>query len=1343
MQDTDVGGDINVGSTAAAAAATSAPSAAMPDASDGTSGTVVGSLPLAPRLAVAPQSTGQQLLDSQQAADWVRWLMAQESHQRQWAADMAAALDAQRRELEIISARSEGRHNEVAKALASGAAAVQQHGAAVGAAATALEARVDQRLGAVEAAHVALDARVVAYTNTLETRLKVFEDELRGYTRDLEAKLSVLEQHATTAAAAAAAANGASALRERDAFVNMQAGAPLAETQRLGQAISDVAQRTATEAATLAMQVGAVKRELEARITAVNDVIDAVSVAAQVQETAADAQLGRLSVDAIALKSEVSRLQLEVTRLAKWQGTAHQQTAPYDRFAPTLEAGASKAVGAVNMWSAYQSTQNAGETQADGSSGAHNRASCSGCGSAGAALREDGVLVGAGAAVPSAYVAPGSSCACGGYNMCGQQRPQLSPEDVSASPARGIDASFRPGAHNPASCYGCGSAGRGSEPHYAGTSAPDPWGTSDPWSAAPRLASARRIDRWTVIFDQKEVRNVPSYNGKDKTEMWRAKMTNYLMSRAPEIARLLAWAEQQPQPIITETLNAQPELWAMGVQGALTVAPDIWSFHLWGVLNMNLEDKAWEIFEACQPMNGLEVWRRVLKNHVKKTPAEILDLETSASHPPKCRLHSEVDAAILRWEANVKKYHDSLPRGSPERLSEQKQVHALTRLLPTDIQERVLWEAGGLDTVHQLKEWTTSKIRLSAHLHRGHPGGNKLAALVASLDDDDDDETRQEVEDLTEASSEAEVNAVMARRGARRAVRAKRGSPSPPKPTRDLVCPNCLEKGHTGAQCKKPRVDNKDRKCFLCKEKGHRASECPSAKKSRGTNALTSGTGSDEAVHQFCLAYDEEPPVQRKSQAQSACREKADGEAARTLGSSRAPGSAEASDEARGEGAQSLASCRDLESASPVQGSFSLKAKSAGPEQKAEGAPSSEVMTFKQSIDIDDPDVQWELLKSGAIEGYQAKDVPQLREERRISASVGSETSSSASSGLLRVRDHGPGSRGRWPTAGQRTLGDFVHNNKFEAIAEKCKETKKNNEPNDNVNSDTLRTPECTTTNSCDEREEIAAAWSVVEKRHKQRVRKKTSKAPQRRWAARVVVSRTPTLSDNSSNQSACREDGTSHLRERHVLVNAKAEGAPRFEASADETGGNACEAKSYSEVVQELRDHRHEGQTVAFLETQDENLMHVSDEPEFVPFEVALDTGSVAHVLDKVDVPGYEPVESIGSKRKQTFVGAGGQGIANEGEVDLALVAEIGPNATRNIRSTFQVAAVTRPLWSVSCILDTCPENSEAVFRRHEAVIKDGSGKVIAKFPRKGGLYVGTLMLRNPRHPGFRGQEQ
>ncbi len=1359
IQNTDAGGDVNVGGRAAAAAPTVEPPATMPDASSGTSGAAVGSLPLAPRLAIAPQSTGQQLLDSQEAADWVRWLMAQESHQRQWAVDVAATLDAQRREIELLKAGIDGRHNEVATALAGGAAALQQHGTAVGAAAAALEARIGQRLGVVEAAHTALDTKVgfdlgvveaahtaldnkvVRYTDILEARLKAFEDELRGYTRDLEAKLGVLEHQAVTAAAAAAVASGAPHLHGRDALGSTTAGAQMAETQRLGQAIREVAQRTATEAATLAMQIGAVKHELEAKVTAVNDVIDAVSVAAQVQETATDAQLGRISVDAVALKSEVSRIQREMT---------------------SLSVGIAQGRPRGNPWVDV----NVGDDVRGGVVPAPSVAGCSG---------PPGGNLSWAAAVglePRSYVpsmgAPRVEVIAdelgGGARVPSNERTATVP---SAGTAPAV-ASWR--ADQQAN-FGCACGGH--RP-CAGASRPDPWSAGDPWSAAPWQAGPggaqqgmRRVDRWTVIFDQKEVRNVPSYNGKDKTEIWRAKMTNYLMSRAPEIARLLAWAEQQPQPIVTEALNSQPELQAMGMQGVLTVAPDIGSFHLWGVLNMNLEDKAWEIFEACRPMNGLEVWRRVLRNHVKKTPAEILDLETSASHPPKCRLHSEVDAAILKWEANVKKYHDSLPRGSPERLSEQKQVHALTRLLPTDIQEKVLWEASGLDTVHQLKEWATSKIRLSAHLHRGHHGGAKLAALVASLDDDDDDETRQEVENLTEASSEAEINAVMAKRGVRRAARGKRNSPQPSRPARDAVCPNCLEKGHTGAQCKKPRVENKDRKCFLCKEKGHRASECPTAKKGRGTNALTADTGSDEAVHQFCLASDEEPPVQRRLQA---------------AGSQ--------------SGTHDPASCL---SCGPA-GWWS--------EQRcAGGAPQLEVTEPCGSDSSDLSHICSRPLSSRVSSSYHARvlvnsvsdplDVS-AEEQTRPGGEVVAQPMALPARPAESSGNVSTDSRGRWPTASQRTLGDFVHMNKFEAIAEKCEEPeKKNNEPNDQVDDDTLRTLERTTTKSCDEHEQIAAAWNVVEKRHKQRVRKKSSKAPQRRWAARVVVSRTPTRSNSGSKLSLPSPSARPRGNAEVPLDGTK------VELTADEVGGRTCDvvdsadlslplpsarprgnaevslggtkskvlfdmcadvyscedapefgplgpaaragkscmahvrsgtqgAKSYSEVAQ-----------VALLETHDDDLMNVVGEPEFIPFEVALDTGSVAHVLDKVDVPGYEPVESAGSKKKQVFTGAGGQSIANEGEVVLSLVAPIGQDESRNIRSTFQVAAVTRPLWSVSCILDTCPENSEAVFRRREAIIRDGGGKVIARFPRKGGLYVGTLMLRNPKHPGFRRQEQ
>ena len=56
---------------------------------------------------------------------------------------------------------------------------------------------------------------------------------------------------------------------------------------------------------------------------------------------------------------------------------------------------------------------------------------------------------------------------------------------------------------------------------------------------------------------------------------------------------------------------------------------------------------------------------------------------------------------------------------------------------------------------------------------------------------------------LTEASSAAEVNAVVQRRAGRR---------SPPTLTADQkrksTCANCLEKGHVAAECKKPKKGN-------------------------------------------------------------------------------------------------------------------------------------------------------------------------------------------------------------------------------------------------------------------------------------------------------------------------------------------------------------------------------------------------------------------------------------------------------------------------------------------------------------------------------------------------------
>ena len=53
------------------------------------------------------------------------------------------------------------------------------------------------------------------------------------------------------------------------------------------------------------------------------------------------------------------------------------------------------------------------------------------------------------------------------------------------------------------------------------------------------------------------------------------------------------------------------------------------------------------------------------------------------------------------------------------------------------------------------------------------------------------------------------------------------GRESPPRDARDVRCPNCLEKGHTGRECKKPRKEMNARACFQCGELGHIARACP------------------------------------------------------------------------------------------------------------------------------------------------------------------------------------------------------------------------------------------------------------------------------------------------------------------------------------------------------------------------------------------------------------------------------------------------------------------------------------------------------------------------------------
>ena len=87
---------------------------------------------------------------------------------------------------------------------------------------------------------------------------------------------------------------------------------------------------------------------------------------------------------------------------------------------------------------------------------------------------------------------------------------------------------------------------------------------------------------------------------------------------------------------------------------------------------------------------------------------------------------------------------------------------------------------------------------------------------------------------------------------------------------------------------------------------------------------------------------------------------------------------------------------------------------------------------------------------------------------------------------------------------------------------------------------------------------------------------------------------------------------------------------------------------------------------------------------------EFTLDSGCCEHVMDLGDAPGYGAflTQSDGSRRKQNFIVGNGQKVPNEGQLVLNL--ESDGDESRKIKSTFQVAEVTKPLMSVSrvCVI-------------------------------------------------------
>ena len=170
-------------------------------------------------------------------------------------------------------------------------------------------------------------------------------------------------------------------------------------------------------------------------------------------------------------------------------------------------------------------------------------------------------------------------------------------------------------------------------------------------------------------------------------------------------------------------------------------------------------------------------------------------------------------------------------------------------------------------------------------------------------------------------------------------------------------------------------------------------------------------------------------------------------------------------------------------------------------------------------------------------------------------------------------------------------------------------------------------------------------------------------------------------------------------------------------------------------QITQQLDDHFKEQKKLAPLfpittDDQDEyDHALLGDTWQDLDIEVTLDSGCVDHVLDASETPGYCVVESPGSMRKQKFIVGNGHKIPNKGQVHLNLEADGGSGASA-IGAIFQVAAITRPLMSVSKI---CDQDLICTFTKEKASVTNKNGEIICEFVRRGGLYVANMRLKRP----------
>jgi hypothetical protein len=162
----------------------------------------------------------------------------------------------------------------------------------------------------------------------------------------------------------------------------------------------------------------------------------------------------------------------------------------------------------------------------------------------------------------------------------------------------------------------------------------------------------------------------------------------------------------------------------------------------------------------------------------------------------------------------------------------------------------------------------------------------------------------------------------------------------------------------------------------------------------------------------------------------------------------------------------------------------------------------------------------------------------------------------------------------------------------------------------------------------------------------------------------------------------------------------------------------------------------------VEFEEGRPEEVLTTHEEIEIY---ITQDSGAVAHIGPKEAMPSGVGIKPYPDGVNRNMVAANGGSIENYGTADVELMTEDG----LAIGTTFMVADVTRPLHATGPICDT---GKEVLYMSQGCVVVPKGTlskylkqtRILAKYPRRNGLYQGKFKIRVPRpktndgKPGF-----